>query len=244
MKLNCDLGESFGAWKMGMDQAVMPLIDMANVACGFHASDPLTMFDTVRLAKQYNVEIGAHPAYPDRVGFGRRSMKCTKEELESMIWYQIGALEGVCRANGTQVTYVKPHGALNNDMMNDLGLLSTVMQATKAYGGLKLMIPISRSYPEHLKMAEQLGLSLVLEAFADRAYTDEGLLVPRSEPESVYHQSAEIVGQALSFARDGGVYSRTGKWLDLPAASLCFHGDNDSSLQAAREIKDALSSLK
>lgn len=244
MKLNCDLGESFGAWKMGMDQAVMPLIDMANVACGFHASDPLTIFDTVRLAKEYDVEIGAHPAYPDLVGFGRRSMKCTKEELLSLIWYQIGALEGVCRANGTQVSYIKPHGALNNDMMSDTELLSTVMQATKAYGDITLMIPVTRAYREHQKMAEQLGLTLVLEAFADRAYTDEGLLVPRSEANSVYHESKDIVGQALSFARDGGVYSRTGKWLDLPAESLCIHGDNDSSIQATSDIRDALSGLK
>lgn len=244
MKLNCDLGESFGAWKMGMDESVMPLIDMANVACGFHASDPQTMFDTVQLARSFNVEIGAHPAYPDLVGFGRRSMKCTKDELMSLIWYQIGALEGVCRANGLRVTYVKPHGALNNDMMRDPDLLETVMQATKAYGGVKLMIPVTRAYSEHQKMAERLELPLVLEAFADRAYTDEGQLVPRSEPGSVYHDQADIVRQAMSFAREGGVYSHSGQWLDLPASSLCIHGDNASSLQAASAIRDALSSLR
>lgn len=131
--LNCDIGESFGAWRMGLDAEVMPFIDCANIACGFHASDPQIMRRTVALATQHDVRIGAHPAYPDLVGFGRRSMACSPDEVENMLLYQIGALDGICRAEGTQVRYVKPHGALYNDMMRQPELLRAVMSAIAAY---------------------------------------------------------------------------------------------------------------
>lgn len=241
MLLNCDLGESFGAWTMGLDQEVMPLIDMANVACGFHASDPLIMHKTLTLAKQYGVKIGAHPAYPDLVGFGRRSMKCTKDELSTMIWYQIGALQGICRPLGLNVSYVKPHGAMNNDMMANNDQLRIIMAAVHAYDpNLPLMIPISNDYAEHQAIAAEIGLRLILEAFADRAYDDTGRLVSRAKPGAVHHDASIIVAQAESFAHKGGITSITGQWLDLPADSLCVHGDNAESVAAVARIREAL----
>lgn len=241
MRLNCDLGESFGPWKMGLDEAVMPLIDMANIACGFHASDPLTMQRTLAMAAHHGVEIGAHPAYPDLVGFGRRSMQCTKEELQSMIWYQAGALDGIARTFGLQVSYIKPHGALNNDMMRSEEQLRTVMEAVAAYGDdVRLMVPVSRQWETHQAMAREIGIELILEAFADRAYDDEGLLVARRIAGSVHHDEATIVQQARSFAERGGLSSVSGQWLDLPAQSLCVHGDNPESVQAVQAIRNAL----
>lgn len=242
MRLNCDLGESFGPWKMGMDDAVMPLIDQANIACGFHASDPLTLYRTVSVAAEYGVEIGAHPSYPDLVGFGRRSMKCSDEELKSLIWYQIGAIDGMARMLGTAVSYVKPHGAMNNDMMRSENQLRSVMEAVASYDrNLRLMIPVTTRWQQHEALARAIGLELTLEAFADRAYDEEGQLVSRSEPGSVYHDQADIVAQAISFARQGGVHSSTGTWLELPAQSLCVHGDNPESVQAVKAIRTALS---
>lgn len=240
MKLNCDLGESFGVWKMGMDEAVMPLIDQANVACGFHASDPLTMLKTVELACRYAVDIGAHPAYPDLVGFGRRSMACSVDELKALIWYQMGALNSICQAMGTRIHYVKPHGAMNNDMMKSPKMLRTIMEAVAKHADVSLMIPVTMAHAEHTAMANQIGIPLILEAFADRAYTDEGQLVSRAIAGSVYHDAATIIDQAESFAHKGGVYSINGQWLDLPTDSLCIHGDNEASIAVVNAIRNAL----
>lgn len=243
MKLNCDLGESFGVWTMGMDAEVMPLIDLANVACGFHASDPLIMANTVKLACEHQVQIGAHPAYPDLVGFGRRSMACSSDELHALLLYQIGALDGLCRAQGTKVRYMKPHGALYNDMMRDPAILETVLKAGRDYGDLPVMIAANAQRAEHERLAAALGVDLMFEVFADRAYDDSGNLVPRSVAGSVLHDAGAIVAQAVSFARDRGVTTHTGSWLDLDADTLCIHGDNASSLAAARSVRDALSAL-
>ncbi|MBS3803216.1 MAG: 5-oxoprolinase subunit PxpA, partial [Oleiphilaceae bacterium] len=218
MKLNCDLGESYGSWIMGQDERVMPLIDMANIACGFHASDPSIMAKTVALAARYDVAIGAHPSYHDLVGFGRRSIAHTPEQIRALIWYQLGALAGICQARNLTLSYVKPHGALNNDMMRDPALLETVMAAMAAYQpGLTLMIPASSDYPAHTELAERYELPLMLEAFADRAYDDHGRLVPRAQPGAVHDSLETIVAQALAFAQNGGVYTQNGRWLDLPA---------------------------
>ncbi len=240
MKLNCDLGESYGAWTMGQDDQVMPLIDMANIACGFHAGDPVTMLKAVALAAKHGVQIGAHPSYQDLVGFGRRSIAHSPDEITALMLYQLGALEGICQAEGVELSYVKPHGALNNDMMKDPTLLDAVMRAVTRYRpGLALMIPVTTRYREHRTQAEQLGLPLILEAFADRAYDDSGQLVPRSQPGAVHHSPEVIVQQALSFATQGGLHSVSGLWLDLPAESLCVHGDNEAALEAVRAIRQA-----
>lgn len=243
MKLNCDLGESFGAWTMGMDADVMSLIDMANVACGFHASDPLIMAKTVRMACEHEVTIGAHPAYPDLVGFGRRSMACTPDELHALLIYQIGALDGLCRAQGTRVNYVKPHGALYNDMMRDPVILETVLKAGHDYGDVSVMIAANAQRADHERLAETLGVNLLFEVFADRAYDDAGNLVSRSVPGSVFHDSDSIVAQAVSFARDHGVKTQSGRWLGLQADTICIHGDNAESVAAATAVRDALRTL-
>lgn len=243
MKLNCDLGESFGVWSMGMDAEVMPLIDLANIACGFHASDPLIMANTVKLASEHQVQIGAHPSYPDMVGFGRRSMVCAPDELHALLLYQIGALDGLCRLQGARVSYMKPHGALYNDMMRDPAILETVLKAGRDYGNLPVMIAANSQRTDHERLAASLGVELMFEVFADRAYDDHGNLVPRSVAGSVLHDAAAIVAQAVSFARDQGVNAQSGSWLDLDADTICIHGDNESSLAAARAVRDALSAL-
>ncbi len=241
MKLNCDLGESYGAWQMGQDEQVMPLIDMANVACGFHAGDSNVMRKTIALAARHGVEIGAHPSYHDLPGFGRRSIVHSPDEIEALMLYQLGALDGLCRAESLHLSYVKPHGALNNDMMKDMSTLEAVMSAIRKYDStLPLMLPVTIHYPRHQKLADYVGIPLLLEAFADRAYDDEGQLVSRRLPGAV-HQSVEaIVAQAVSFARKGGVISTSGQWLELPADSLCVHGDTDGALAAIRQIRGAL----
>lgn len=241
MKLNCDLGESYGAWQMGQDDQVMPLIDMANVACGFHAADPMVIRRTVALAARHGVEIGAHPSYHDLAGFGRRSIAHTPEEIHALMLYQLGALEGVCRAENLHIRYVKPHGALNNDMMRDDTLLKAVAHAVATYRqDLPLMIPTTCRFEEHRRIVNDEGVPVLFEAFADRAYTDDGQLAPRRSAGAVHDDPDIIVAQALSFAKKGGVTSLTGKWLSLPADSLCVHGDNDSALAAIRAIRAAL----
>lgn len=245
MKLNCDLGESYGPWRMGQDEHVMPLIDMANVACGFHAADPMVIRQTVALAARHQVEVGAHPSYHDIVGFGRRSIAHSPEEIQALMLYQLGALEGLCRAEGLLLSYVKPHGALNNDMMRDATILRAVMEAVRTYrANLPLMIPVTTHYKRHQELAGQVGIPLLLEAFADRAYDDEGQLVSRKLEGAVHHDPQRIVDQALSFATRGGMTSINGQWLELPADSLCVHGDNDSALAAVRAIRDALQSAQ
>lgn len=241
MKLNCDLGESYGAWQMGQDDQVMPLIDMANVACGFHAADPMVIRQTLALAARYRVDIGAHPSYHDLPGFGRRSIKHSPEEIEALLLYQLGALEGMCRKDGLALAYVKPHGALNNDMMQDRHILEAVMRATRLFRqDLPLMIPVTLNYREHQELATQVGIPMLLEAFADRAYDDDGQLVSRRQAGAVHEDPDLIVRQAISFADQGGVFSATGTWLELPADSLCVHGDNAAALAAIRAIRQAL----
>lgn len=245
MKLTCDLGESFGVWKMGLDETVMPLIDMASIACGFHASDPVNMHSTLRLAQQHGVEIGAHPGYPDLQGFGRRSLKCTEHELKTMIWYQVGALEGIGRTLGMPISYVKPHGAMYHDMMHNPQTLVCVMRAVQAYNpALRLMIPATLEHERHRKMAADTGVELFFEVFADRAYDAQGCLVPRTQPGAVYQETATIVCQAEAFAAGQGVLTVSGERLLLPADALCVHGDNAESVQAISAVRRALDSRK
>ncbi|MEC7377271.1 MAG: 5-oxoprolinase subunit PxpA, partial [Pseudomonadota bacterium] len=178
LKLNADMGESFGPWVMGLDHEVMPHVDLANIACGFHASDPDVMRKTVRLAKRHGVGIGAHPAYPDLVGFGRRSMACSPEEIENLVLYQLGALQGICRAEGTGLCYVKPHGALYNDMARDPERFAAVARAVRAFDPeLPLMTLAMRDTSALKAQAEEQGVTLWFEAFADRAYDSDGRLV-------------------------------------------------------------------
>lgn len=237
MKLNCDLGESFGAWQMGLDSEVMPHIDMANIACGFHGGDSDVMANTLALAKQHKVLIGAHPSYPDKQGFGRRSMALTAQELTNCLHYQIAAIEGMAKVQGLNLSYVKPHGALYNDMMANETILHTVMQAVASYSAdLQMMILATAQADKHKQLAQQYQLTLILEAFADRQYTDEGLLVSRSLSGSVHDKSA-LLAQVKQLLATGCVTTRSGKQLPLHADSICVHGDNAAGIALIEEIK-------
>ena len=239
--LNCDIGESFGAWTMGLDAEVMPLIDCANIACGFHAGDPGTMRRTIALAVQHRVSIGAHPGYPDLVGFGRRSLACSPAEVEDLMLYQIGALDGLCRAQGARVSYVKPHGALYQDMMRDPAILAAVMRAVAAYDAqLPLMLMSTRDNSAAQTIGDEQGVTLWFEAFADRAYDGNGYLVSRNLPGAVHHDPEQVVAQALTLARGEPLLASDGSDLPLKAHTLCVHGDNPGSVAAVKRIREAL----
>ncbi|WP_288377741.1 5-oxoprolinase subunit PxpA [uncultured Pseudomonas sp.] len=243
--LNCDMGESFGNWRMGLDAEVMPFVDCANIACGYHAGDPGTMRRTVALALQHGVTIGAHPAYPDLVGFGRRSMACSDDEIRDLLHYQIGALDGICKVLGGRVAYVKPHGALYNDMMADSQKLRAVLEAVAAYDAdLPLMLMATADDSAAQALGDEIGVPLWFEAFADRAYTASGHLVSRRLPGAVHHDPALVVEQAVRLARGEALVANDGSALRLNAATLCVHGDNESSVAAVRQIRQALDALQ
>ena len=245
LKLNADMGESFGPWIMGMDERVMPYVDLANVACGFHASDPDTMRRTVRLAVRHHVTVGAHPAYPDLVGFGRRSLACSAAEIENLVLYQLGALAAMCRAEGTSLGYVKPHGALYNDIARDPEKLAAVMRAVVAFdAGLPLMVMATRDNGPVRELAYQEGAKLWFEAFADRAYDSAGRLVSRREPGAVHHDADIIVDQARRIALGQPLSATDGTELVLDADTLCVHGDNPESIAAVKAIRQALDEMK
>lgn len=242
--LNCDMGESYGAWSMGDDTHAMVLIDQANLACGFHAGDPLVMQRTVVLARQHGVAIGAHPAYPDLQGFGRRHLACSAEEVEALVLYQLGALDAFCRAAGTEVAYVKPHGALYNDLVRDDVLLAAVLRACALYrAGLPLMVLALADNSRERRLADAAGVPLLFEAFADRAYLSDGQLAPRRLAGAVHQDPERILSQALAIARGEALADLDGKPLRLQADSLCVHGDNAESLAVLRRLRAQLDSL-
>lgn len=242
--LNCDIGESYGAWTMGLDAEVMPFIDCANVACGFHAGDPSVMRKTVSLALKHDVMIGAHPAYPDLVGFGRRSMACTPEEIQDLLHYQIGALDGVCRAQGGHVRYVKPHGAMYNDMMANPTQLRAVIEGIARYDeSLPLMLLAMRDNRAAQAIADEYGVKLWFEAFADRGYDAEGRLMSRKLIGAVHHEPDVIVAQALTLARGEPLRACDDSELRLAVDTLCVHGDNASSIAAVQRIRQSLDEL-
>lgn len=240
MKLNCDLGESFGSWTMGMDSAVMPFIDMANIACGFHAGDADVMQQTLALAKHHQVQIGAHPSYPDRQGFGRRSMNCSAEELVNLLHYQIAALDGMAQIHGLRLSYVKPHGALYNDMMLHPAILETVFTAIASYHKpLSLMMLATAKQQQHQQQAQAEGIDLLFEAFADRRYTDEGLLMPRTKAGAVLNK-ADVLQQVKLLVNEGVVITESGQRLPLLADTLCVHGDNEAAIAQVQNIQQVL----
>lgn len=241
IRLNCDMGESFGVWKMGNDEEIMPLIDMANLACGYHASDALTMNRTVALAKKHNVTIGAHPSYQDLVGFGRRSILCSLEEIKSIILYQLGALSAFCKAHGTAVSYVKPHGALYHDMMRDENIFKAILNAISSYDkNIKLMIlsgPKNEAYDYTSKL---YSINLIYEVFADRNYNDDGSLVARSYENAVIQDELQVADRIKLIKERGYLYSTNSKKLFLKADSICVHGDNDKALEFIKLLRKAL----
>lgn len=238
--LNCDLGESFGAWSMGMDEMVMPHIDQANIACGFHAGDPLVMQKTLQLAGDNGVTVGAHPAYPDLMGFGRRSIHASANEIHALIHYQVAALDGMAASAGLQLSYVKPHGALYNDMMAKPSVRQAIMKAIADYHRpLKLMLQATPEAENHLAEAAHFGIELLFEAFADRCYDDDGKLLSRTKPGAV-HSREKMLAQVRQLASEGSVTTVSGKVLNLQVDTLCVHGDNADGISAIREIRELL----
>ncbi len=239
--INCDLGESFGSWKMGLDEAVFPHINQANIACGFHAGDPQIMMHTLKLAKQYGVTVGAHPAYPDLVGFGRRSMNCSETEIIAMVLYQISALDGLANSQGITMEYVKPHGALYNDMMAKPQVRLAIMKSiSQFHRPVKLMLQATQDFKQHEKEAADLGIELLFEAFADRCYADDGKLLSRTL-EGAVHTKEKMLAQVKQLNEQGTITSVSGNTLHVKADSLCVHGDNLDGVNAIAEIKKLIS---
>lgn len=238
LNLNADLGESFGAWTMGSDAELLRIVGSANIACGFHAGDPLVMRRTVRQALAAGVSLGAHPSFPDLQGFGRRAMQIPVEELEAMLIYQIGALAGMARAEGGALTHVKPHGALNNLACEDAALAATVARAVKSFDPALILLAPALSQLQ--RAGEVAGIAVGIEVFADRAYTDAGNLVPRSQPGAVLHSAEECVSHVLRFVEAGGIVCASGKVLKTPFHSICVHGDGPQAVASAAAIRAAL----
>ena len=238
IKLNCDIGESFGIWTMGNDEKIFPHINMANLACGFHASDSVTMQKSVLLAKKYDVQIGAHISYQDLVGFGRRSMNCTSEEIQTLSIYQIGALSAFCKVNDCNISYVKPHGALYNDMMKDDDIFISILKAISSYNiSIKLMILSTLNNDKYEKIATKYNIELIYEVFADRNYTNDGYLVPRSQDNAVIYDEKIILNRITTLKNDGYLQSIDDKKLYIKSDSICIHGDNEKAIDFIKLLK-------
>jgi UPF0271 protein len=237
--LNGDVGESFGAYEIGHDAALIPMLTSVNIACGFHAGDPGVMRATVALAREHGAAVGAHPGFPDLVGFGRREMKATPREVEDLVAYQIGALAGIAAAQGVRLTHVKPHGALYNMAARDMNLADAIARAIATVdSSLKLFgLPGSKS----LEAAQQRHVQAVSEAFADRAYRRDGSLVPRHEPGAVIQDEEVVVSRAVSIARERTVIATDGTPVFLDVQTICVHGDTPGAAALASRIRTALS---
>jgi len=238
INLNADLGESFGPWVMGNDGEMLRLVGSANVACGFHGGDPLVMRQTLRLARECGVSVGAHPSYPDLQGFGRRRMAMAPAELQAAILYQIAALDGMARVEGLRVTHIKPHGALNNAACEDRALADTVAQAIRAYD--PTLILLAPALSQLCAAGAAAGLPVVEEIFADRAYLDDGQLVPRSRPDAMIHGAAASYAHVRRMLEEGAIVSVTGKRLPCRIGSICVHGDGAEAVATAAHLKERL----
>jgi len=238
LDLNADLGESFGTWTMGADAAMLPLVTSASVACGLHAGDPVTMLDTCREAYELDVRVGAHLGYPDLAGFGLRAMDITFDDLFGAVLYQLGALDGVAHAVGASVDYIKLHGALYDRTVRDAEQASAVVAAIQAYDPGLPILGLEGS--ALLGIARDAGNPVFHEAFADRAYLPDGMLVPRTEEESVIEDPEEIVERALRLALKGEVLAVDGTVVTLTPHSLCLHGDTPDSVAVAGAVRAAL----
>lgn len=237
--MNSDLGESFGAYKIGCDDKVIPLISSANVACGWHAGDSGVMAKTVRLAAEAGIAVGAHPGYPDLVGFGRRNMNVSPADMKTYIMYQVGALNAFCKAEGIAMQHVKPHGAMYNMAAKDAKLADAICEGiAKVDDGLILM---GLSGSEMQRSAEKYGLRFASEVFADRAYEEDGSLVARTKPGAVITDENEAVSRVVEMVKYSTVTALTGKKIEIKADSVCVHGDNEHALLFVEKIRKALS---
>jgi UPF0271 protein len=236
--LNSDLGESFGPWRMGQDEALMASITSANVACGFHAGDPSVMRRTIQLAKRHGVAVGAHPGFPDLVGFGRREMHASVAEIEDMVLYQVAAVAGVAAAEGVRVQHVKAHGALYNMAARDAGMAAAIARAVAAFDRSLILFGLPNS--ELLREGEKAGLTVAPEIFADRSYEPDGSLTSRHRPGSVLHDPDAVVTRAVRMVQTRSVEATDGSSIALAAKTLCLHGDTPGSADLARQVREAL----
>ncbi len=244
MKLNADMGESYGPYRIGLDEEVMKHVHMANIACGAHAGDPTVMETTVALAVKYKVMVGAHPGYPDVQGFGRRSINFTPDEVRTMVLAQTGALSAFCIAAGTELGYVKPHGALYNTMMADEQILCAVFKAIASYNRkIPVMIQATPNWQHHEKLAAEFGVALLWEAFADRAYEPDGSLRKRSLPKAV-HDSKMVLKQTEILCRKGYIEATNGARLEFPVDALCVHGDSEDSIAVIAQLRQLVDSYE
>lgn len=238
--LNCDLGESFGAYTLGDDAALLPLVTSANIACGFHAGDPQVMARTVRLALQHHVAIGAHPGFPDRVGFGRRALDAMPEEIENDVLYQIGALSAFTRADGARLTHVKPHGALYNLAATRAPIADALARAVARFDATLILVGQPNSALERAARAHHLRFAR--EGFADRAYNRDGTLRSRREPGARIDDPRRAAEQALQITRTQTVTTPTGETIPLSVETLCVHGDSPNAVEILRAVREALRS--
>ncbi|WP_392425531.1 LamB/YcsF family protein [Barrientosiimonas humi] len=236
--LNADLGESYGRWQLGDDEALLRVVTSANVACGFHAGDPATLVRTCALAAEQGVSVGAQVGYHDLAGFGRRFVDVSPDDLYADVVYQIGALDAVARSQGTRVRYVKPHGALYNTVVHHQGQAAAVVRAVSELDPTLPLLGLPGS--ALLDLAEDAGIPTVREAFADRAYTDDGTLAPRSEPGAVLHDADEIADRARRMVVEGVVETTSGDTVAVDADSVCLHGDSPDAVAAATAVRAVL----
>nr|WP_288812706.1 5-oxoprolinase subunit PxpA [uncultured Sphingobacterium sp.] len=236
--LNCDMGESLGAWKMGDDEAILPYVSAVNIACGFHAGDPATMMRTVRLALKYKVKIGAHPGLPDLVGFGRREMQLTAQEVYELVVYQVGALAACAKVQGSALHHVKPHGALYNMAAQKSELADAI--ATAMYDIDPALILYGLSGSELIKAGKTKGLKVYSEVFADRTYQQDGTLTARSDKHALIHDPKLAAEQVVHMIKTGKVISLQGTAVDIQADTICLHGDSKEAVQFAMIINQTL----
>lgn len=236
--LNCDMGESYGVYTLGFDQDAMPHVTSINVACGFHASDPVNMMKTVKLAKKYDVAVGAHPSFPDLVGFGRRVMAASLEEIKADVTYQIGALWAFCLAEGVKMQHVKVHGALYNVAEKDVSVATAIAEAIKAVDPGLYMLCLANS--SMVTGAKNAGVKYVEEAFADRAYTAQGNLVSRKQEGAVIHDVDLVAKRVLSMVKNGSVTAIDGTEVPIKAQTICVHGDTPGAVAMIKKIREKL----
>jgi UPF0271 protein len=236
--LNCDIGEGFGAYTLGLDAEVLPHISSANIACGWHAGDPTIMNQMVALAAEHGVGCGAHPGYPDLLGFGRRAMSVDANTLKHYTTYQIGALDAFCRANKTRLRHVKPHGSLYHAILGDNQAAAAVVEAISTVDPDLIFVILAGPKGDGVgRRGKQFGLAVAREAFADRAYTSEGALVPRTRPAAVIKDRQAVVERAVQMAVEGKVISIDGQIIDLEFDTLCVHGDTPGAVEMVKEIR-------
>lgn len=240
--LNCDLGESYGTYQLGMDEAVMPYITSANIACGWHAGDPVVMNNTVRLATKYTINSGAHPGYPDLLGFGRRGMSVSNDDLKNYLIYQIGALDAFCSVNNTKLHHVKPHGSLYLAAVENEGTATAVVEAIAQINRDLIYVTLAGKKGKMMaRIAKDHGLKVAFEAFPDRAYTVESTLAPRSMQGAVITEPDEVIRRAVKMAKENCIETINGELIELKAHTLCVHGDNPHAVEMVREIRNNLS---